>query len=97
MSQVWFITGVSTGFGLEIALQVLKHGSRVIGTVRSRERAAGAVEQIESQGGHVLELDVTHADACWDVWSQAEKIHGRVDVLCNNAGMSYLGAIEDFR
>ena len=43
-----------------------------------------------------LELDVTDADACFDVFEKAEKLHGHIDVLVNNAGMSYLGAVEDF-
>ena len=96
MSKVWFITGVSSGFGTEIALQALEAGFTVIGTVRSRQRAAKEVENIEHQGGKCLELDVTDADACWDVFAEAEKVYGRIDVLINNAGMSWLGAVEDF-
>ena len=96
MSNVWFITGVSSGFGTEIALKALEAGFAVIGTVRSRQRAAKEVQQIENQGGKCLELDVTNADACWNVFEEAEKLYGRIDVLINNAGMSWLGAVEDF-
>ena len=96
MSKVWFITGVSSGFGTEIALKALEAGFTVIGTVRSRQRAAKEVEHIEHQGGKCFELDVTNADACWDVFAEAEKVYGRIDVLINNAGMSWLGAVEDF-
>ena len=96
MTQVWFITGVSSGLGLEIALKALGSGFAVVGTVRSRERAGKQVQQIEDQGGKCLELDVTDSKACFDVFQQAEKFHGRVDVLVNNAGFSWLGAIEDF-
>lgn len=93
---VWFVTGVSSGFGLEIALKALDHGAKVIGTVRSRERAANEVSRIEAAGGHVLELDVTDAGSCTTVFHAAEKLHGGVDVLVNNAGMSYMGALEDY-
>ena len=96
MTQVWFITGVSSGLGLEIALKALGSGFAVVGTVRNRERAGKQVQQIEEQGGKCLELDVTDSKACFDVFQQAEKLHGRVDVLVNNAGFSWLGAIEDF-
>ena len=96
MSLVWFITGVSSGFGLEIATKALEQGHKVIGTVRSRQRAAKQVEAVESKGGKILELDVTHADACFEVWHSAEEIYGHIDVLCNNAGMSYMGALEDY-
>lgn len=94
--QVWFITAVSSGFGYEMALQCLSAGYTVIGTVRSRQRAAKEVQAIESKGGKILELDVTNADACFDVVHQAQKLAGRIDVLVNNAGMSWLGAVEDF-
>ena len=96
MAQVWLITGVSSGFGTEIALKALQAGEKVIGTVRSRHRASDAVKKIEDAGGKVLELDVTDAAACSKVFKQAESIHSRVDVLVNNAGMSWLGPVEDF-
>ena len=96
MSQVWFVTGVSSGLGFEIALKALEAGFTVVGTVRSRERAAKEVEKIESQGGKCLELDVTDAKACFDVFKKAEQLHGRIDVLINNAGMSWLGPVENF-
>ena len=64
--------------------------------MRSRERAAKEVQEIESRGGTCLELDITNAKACFDVFAQAEKLYGQVDVLINNAGMAYLGVIEHF-
>lgn len=96
MSQVWFITGVSSGLGESIALKALDCGFTVIGTVRSRQRAAKQVEKIESRGGKCLELDITNAQACFDIYSKAQQVHGRIDVLVNNAGVSYLGPVEDF-
>ena len=96
MALVWFVTGVSSGFGLETALKALEQGHKVIGTVRSRQRAAKEVEELESRGGKVLELDVTHVEACFEVWHSAEEIYGYIDVLCNIAGMSYMGALEDY-
>ncbi|EME81645.1 uncharacterized protein MYCFIDRAFT_78895 [Pseudocercospora fijiensis CIRAD86] len=95
-SQSFFITGVSAGFGAEIAIAALKAGHKVVGTVRNRKRAAENVQRIESAGGKILELDVTQAEACTKVWQEAEQIYGHIDILCNNAGMSYLGALEDF-
>lgn len=96
MSLIWFVTGVSSGLGLEIALRALKEGHEVIGTVRSRQTATEAVRKLEDNGGNILELDVTDAEACLQVWQAAQEIHGHIDVLCNNAGMSYAGALEDF-
>lgn len=96
MAPVWFITGVSSGLGLEIAHKALESGFKVIGTVRSRKRAAKEVKQIEDKGGKCLELNVTDQKACFDVFYEAETMHGKIDVLVNNAGLSWLGPIEDF-
>ena len=81
---------------MHLALKALDAGFVVIGTARNKKRAAEAVKAIESKGGKCLELDVTNAKACFDVFQQAEKLHGRIDVVVNNAGLSFLGAIEDF-
>ncbi len=95
--QVWFITGASSGFGTEIALKALQTGAKVVGTVRSRQRASDAVEKIGNAGGECVELDVADAPSCSRVFKQVESKHGGVDVLVNNAGMSWRGPIEDFR
>ena len=95
MATTWFITGVSSGFGTEIALRALSSGQRVIGTVRNRTKAASQVSIIEAKGGKIFELDVTDAAACSAVFKEAESLYGYVDVLVNNAGYSLLGAVED--
>ena len=40
-SRVWLITGVSSGFGLELARAVLGRGDTVVGTVRQAAQVAG--------------------------------------------------------
>ena len=95
MATVWFVTGVSSGLGTEIALRALSSGHRVIGTVRDRMKAASQVSTIEAKGGKLIELDVTDAVGCSAVFKQAESVYGKVDVLVNNAGYALFGAVED--
>lgn len=64
--------------------------------MRSREHASKEVKAIEAKGCRCLESDVTNADACWEVFSEAQRIHGRIDVPANNALMSWLEMVEDF-
>ncbi|KAL2870580.1 putative short chain oxidoreductase/dehydrogenase [Aspergillus lucknowensis] len=97
MSQVWFITGASSGFGLDLALLALSAGHKVIGTVRDASRASDAVSAIKAKGGEILELDVTKADTIAAVVEKANGIYGGVDILVNNAGYSLLGAVEDMK
>ena len=91
---VWFITGASNGFGLVMCLHVLRSGHRVVGSVRSKTKAATAVQKIEQAGGSTIELDMTESQA-----SIARKIHaiGHIDYLINVAGYSILDACEDIR
>ena len=93
-APVWFITGCSTGFGRELARAVLAHGYRAVVTARKPD----SVRDIASGHGTsalVLQLDVTDADEVRDSVHAAERAFGRIDVLVNNAGIGYFGAIEE--
>ncbi|RYP81021.1 hypothetical protein DL770_006011 [Monosporascus sp. CRB-9-2] len=90
-SPLWFITGVSNGFGLILALRALQANHRVIGSVRSKAKAADAVKQIEAAGGQVIEMDMTESK---DSITKKIKAAGPIDYLINNAGYSVLKACE---
>lgn len=89
---VWFITGCSTGFGRELAKQVLALGYRVVVTARR----PAEVEDLATLGeALVLKLDVTSRGQIDAAIKAAEKAFGRIDVLVNNAGIGYFAAIEE--
>lgn len=92
---IWFITGVSSGFGLELALYALRAGDMVYGTVRSRERATFAVTRIEWAGGKCVVLDVTIPESIPAVVQGVLEKEGRIDVLVNNAGWAAMAVFED--
>ena len=96
-SIIWFITGVSSGFGLHLALYVLRAGHTVYGTVRNREKSSDAVSKIETAGGKCVVLDVTVLDSIPTVIQGILEEVGRIDVLVNNAGWAVMGALEDMR
>jgi NAD(P)-dependent dehydrogenase (short-subunit alcohol dehydrogenase family) len=91
---VWLITGCSTGFGRELARAVLARGYRCVITARSpdsvRDLAAGREER-----ALVLALDVTDPVQVAAAVRASEERFGRIDVLVNNAGIGYFGAIEE--
>ena len=89
---VWFITGCSTGFGHELAKQVLELGYRVVVTARRPTE----VKDLAAMGeALVLKLDVTKQRQIDAAIKAAEKKFGCIDVLVNNAGIGYFAAIEE--
>src|SRR5215203_709325 len=92
--QVWFITGCSTGFGRELAKYLLENDYRVVVTARNAEKVQDLVE-INPQNAVSFNLDVTDRAQVQHVVSRAEEHFGAIDVLVNNAGFGYFGAIEE--
>jgi len=95
---VWLITGCSAGFGKSLALLVLKAGHHVIATSRTPSKSTSLVKKVEMLRGIWLPLDLTSGkEHMQKIVDEGTKNWGRIDVLVNNAGISILGALEDFR
>jgi len=89
---VWLITGCSTGFGREIATLAIERGFRTVVTARD---ASSLQEFAAADNALLLELDVTKSEDIARAMGAAEKHFGSVDVLVNNAGIGYFGAVEE--
>jgi len=87
--RVWFITGISRGFGRELALAALADGDSVIGTSRNGQ------SDLSSNQLSVFALDVSRAADVSAVVEKAWAIHGGIDIVVNNAGFGLLGAVEE--
>lgn len=94
MNKVWFITGCSTGFGRELAKEALAAGYRVAVTARNPTDIAGIIAEYPQQA-LPLALDVTDPANVSEAVRQAINHFGQIDVLVNNAGIGYFGAIEE--
>src|ERR1700689_1296726 len=93
-SDVWFITGCSTGFGHELAKLVLDRGFKAVITARDPGKIQDLVKGHEDRA-LALKLDVTNREEVEASVKQAEAKFGSIDVLVNNAGFGYLGALEE--
>jgi len=91
---VWLITGCSTGFGRELARLVLARGWRAVVTARDASKVADLVAGHDAQAIAVA-LDVTDRAQIDVAVAAAIARFGRIDVLVNNAGFGYLGAVEE--
>ncbi len=94
MSKVWFITGCSTGFGRNLAKEVLLKGYKAVVTSRKREDVLDITAKYP-ETALAIKLDVTNPEEIAAAVSEAVAHFGTIDVLVNNAGIGYFGAIEE--
>ena len=92
--KVWLITGCSTGFGRELAKQLLENDYRVVVTARNADKVDDLVS-INKDNALALNLDVTDKAQVADAVAKAVEHFGKIDVLVNNAGFGYFGSIEE--
>ena len=90
MKKTWFITGISSGLGKALAEEVIKNDDYVIGTLREQAQVDKFNKEYQDRAEAVL-LDITDAQKLKEVVSNISGI----DVLVNNAGIGFVGAIEE--
>src|SRR4051812_35948593 len=94
------ITGASSGFGAQAALDLAEQGWRVFVSMRDLARG-GALTAAAAAAGtgdrlSLVELDVTDPVSVDAAVAQVlAATGGGLDALLNNAGYSLLGAFED--
>ncbi len=92
------ITGCSSGFGRLGAEYYARCGAKVIASMRNIPRPeAGELRALAKSDGldiSVVEIDVTSDEQVNAGVAKAIKMAGKIDVLINNAGISYAGPIE---
>ncbi len=91
----WFVTGASRGLGLELVGQLLRRGDNVAATTRSVERLTAALGEVDQARLVALEVDLADETAVRTAVASAQERFGWLDVVVNNAGYGFLGAVEE--
>lgn len=92
------VTGASRGIGKAIAVKFAKKGYNVaISCIHSQERLLQTEKEIESYQVSCLSYlgDMGDMNCCQDLFERIRVQFGGVDVLVNNAGISYIGLLQD--
>ncbi len=105
--KVVVVTGASRGIGKAIASRLAAEGARVVCLARTLEEGEHTafegslqttVRAIEAAGGKAIALacDVSDYEACERAVSEARREFGPIDVLVNNAALTYFMPVADF-
>ena len=103
--RVAIVTGASRGLGLAIALRLAEEGARVAVTARTLEpdpkypgTLAETVAAIEAAGGEAvaIQADLSKPADRARVVEETERRLGPVDILVNNAAVTFLLPVADF-
>lgn len=96
--KVVVITGAASGIGLHIGQECVKNGSKVVFTDINKEKLTEAMRGMQQYGDACIRMscDVTKEANMKHVIENTIDIHGRIDVLINNAGLQHVASIEHF-
>lgn len=89
--KVILLTGASSGIGFDAALMLAGQGHKVYAAARRTEK----MEPLRERGITPLRMDVTDQASMQEGVKTLLEAEGRIDVLINNAGYGYFGAIEN--
>ena len=88
--KIILITGASSGIGFDAARTLAQQGHKVYAAARRVEQ----MEPLKAFGVQILRMDVTDETSMIQGVEAVIQAEGRIDVLINNAGYGFFGAIE---
>jgi NAD(P)-dependent dehydrogenase (short-subunit alcohol dehydrogenase family) len=94
MPKTWFITGASSGLGLEMTQQLLAQGHNVVATIR-RAGALTKLAQEYRERLDIVQLDLVEPESIVSAVKDAFQRRDRIDVIVSNAGYGLFGAAEE--
>ena len=90
-NKVILLTGASSGIGYYTAVALAQQGHKVYAAARRVDR----MEPLRQYGIVPLKMDVTDEASMQEGVKTLLDAEGRIDVLINNAGYGYFGAVEN--
>ena len=97
--RVAIVTGGSIGLGRQMAEGLAEMGADLVLCARKRERCYQAAEELQQLGVKTIALgcDVKNPDSIQEMVEATLSQFGRIDVLINNAGISWGAPVEEMR
>lgn len=95
--KVVVITGASSGLGEASARLLAKQGAKVVIGARRVDRLQALARELDLRDDAAVESDVTDRSQVQRLVDRAREMHGRVDVMINNAGLMPQSLLESLR
>jgi len=97
--RVAIITGGSIGLGRQMAEGLAEMGANIVLCARKQERCLQAAEELQQLGvkASALACDVKNPASIQEVVDATLSQFGKIDVLINNAGISWGAPVEEMR
>ncbi|APT59997.1 oxidoreductase [Roseomonas gilardii] len=92
--KVVVITGASSGLGAATARRLARDGAHVVLGARRLERLQALAGELSLGQDAVVQTDVTEREQVQRLVDRAMQIHGRIDVMLNNAGLMPFSPLE---
>lgn len=93
--KIAIVTGAGGGIGSAISKRLASEGAHVVVTDMNGDLASTTVAEIEAEGGKASAVvaDISSGESCRELIAKVIDKHGKIDVLCNNAGINRRGNI----
>lgn len=87
--RVAVITGAGSGIGQAMALLFAREGARILAADVNGAAAEETARRVVAEGGtcQATTVDVVQPEQVRGMIEQAQASYGRIDILCNNAGI----------
>ena len=95
--KVVVITGASSGLGEASARLLAKKGAKVVIGARRLDRLQALARELDLRNDAAVQTDVTDRSQVQRLVDRAREMHGRVDVMINNAGLMPQSLLESLR
>jgi NADP-dependent 3-hydroxy acid dehydrogenase YdfG len=95
--KIIVITGASSGLGEAAARHLARAGAKLVLGARRLDRLQALAGELGLPRGAAVQTDVTRAEQVRRLVDGAVQLHGRIDVLINNAGLMPHSLLEQGR
>ena len=95
--KIALVTGGTSGIGYMIAQGLVKHGAKVYVASRKAEACANTAEALSAFGTCIgIPADLSTEQGCVDLVNEIQQREGRLNILVNNAGVTWGAPLEQY-